>query len=187
MFAQTAHLVISLALLLGCSVAMAASEPPSDPPQVGQDYQDTINAAWDKAVTGDNPAMSCAALKGRVAGSGDTKAFKALFACNVEIPARYFHSYLDSVAAGEKSCMGFMREVMTKLSAMTISADVVMEMAETLEQAGDGEEAVASALGKTAGDALADSGMRQPKQLVKDRISSRTRQLCPDIANIVLD
>jgi len=186
MSAQSAHLVIALTLVLGCTAARAAGEAPSEPPQVGQDYQDTIDAAWDKAVAGDNPAMSCAALKGRVAGSEDTNAFKALFACNVDIPARYFHSYLDSVATGDKNCMGFMREVMTKLSAMTLSADAVMEMAETLEQGDDGEEAVAGALGKAAGSTVADSGMRQPKQLVKERIASRTQELCPDIANIVL-
>jgi hypothetical protein len=131
--------------------------------------------------------MTCAAVKGRVSGTSDPDAFRALFACNVDIPARYFDTFLDAVVAEETTCMDLMREVMTKLSAMTMSADVVVEMAESIEQGGETESAVVEALGAAAEDSMDDGGLKDPKRLVKDRIAERTRELCPDFSDIILD
>jgi hypothetical protein len=178
--------VFALILLIVFAVSASASDERSSPPEVGDAYQETIDTAWEKAAAGNDPSMTCAALKGRIAGTRDQDAFPALFACNVDIPARYFHTYLDTVAAGEKTCVGLMREVMTKLSAMTMSADVIVEMAEKIEQGDDSESAMAGALRGAAGDAINDDGLKDPKRLVKDRIAERTRKLCPDFADTIL-
>ncbi len=177
----------ALTLLLGFTAPGSANDEESKPPQVGDRYQASIETAWDKAGAGEDPSMTCASVKGRAVGTNDPNAFRALFACNVEIPARYFHTYLDGVAAGEKTCTDLMREVMTKLSAMTMSADVVVEMAESLEQGGDTESAVVDALGAAAEDAMKDGGLKDPKRLVKDRIAERTNELCPNFADIILE
>lgn len=178
--------VAASVLLLGITPSASAGDDAA-PPSVGESYQSAIDAAWEKAGAGDDPSMICARVKGRAVGTDDPHAFRALFACNVDIPARYFDTYLDKVAAGEKTCQDLMREVMTKLSAMTMSADVVVEMAERLEQGAETEAAVVDALGDAAEDSLGDGGLKNPKRLVKDRIAERTNELCPDFADIILD
>lgn len=177
---------IALTMLLGLASPVAAEDDLQPPPEVGEAYQDAVDTAWHEAGVGEDPSMTCARVKGRVAGTGDTDAFRALFACNVDIPARYFHAYLDQVEAGESTCQDLMREVMTKLTAMTMSADLVMEMADRIEEGEDTGSAVAGVIGAAAEGATEDGELKHPKRLVKDRIAERTRALCPDFASVIL-
>lgn len=186
MLERSSVVAIAVALLFGIAPTGSASDDQQHPPTVGEAYQEAIDTAWFTAVAGDDPTMICARMKGRVAGTGDTEAFRALFACNVDIPVRYFDTYLDQVEAGEHSCQDLMREAMTKLSAMTMSADLVMEMADRIEQGGDPESVVADAIGDAAAGATEDGGLKHPKRLIKDRIADRTQALCPDFASVIV-
>ena len=125
-------------------------------------------------------------MKGRIAGTGDSDAFRALFACNVDIPARYFNAYLDKVETGEKTCQDFMTHFMTRLSAMTMDAGKLLKMAEGLSADGNVDAAVVETLGVAAEDAMTEEGLKDPKRLIKDRLSDRTKQVCPDIAPYIL-
>jgi hypothetical protein len=90
------------------------------------------------------------------------------------------------VESGEKTCQNFMREFITKLSAMTMSTDSLQKMADSMADSGDAESAVTAALGSVAEEAMTEKGLEDPKRLVKNRLSERTRELCPDIAAVVL-
>lgn len=183
---RTTAIACVLSVVLGTSIALSAADERSAPPEVGERYQSSITTAWDEAGQGQDPSMTCARVKGRVAGTKDSQAFRALFACNVDIPVRYFNAYLDDVAAGERSCQDLMREVMTKLPAMTMSADMVIEMANDVEQGDDPEAAIVDALGDSATGATEDGELKHPKRLVKDRIAERTTELCPDFASVIV-
>jgi hypothetical protein len=122
----------------------------NDAPEVGDPYQQSIDRAWQEAVEGSDPSGTCAGVKGRTMNSTDVQAFRALFACNFDIPVRYFETYLDQVEAGKKPCQSYMVEVLTKLPAMTMSADALQEMADSLAASGDAEAAVTEALGSAS-------------------------------------
>jgi hypothetical protein len=87
-------------------------------PQVEERYQERVDEAWQEAFGGENPSATCAGLKGRAATSPEWSATRALEACNIDIPARYFLNYVDRVEAGEQTCIHLMTEVTTKLPAM---------------------------------------------------------------------
>ncbi len=179
-------LACALTLVIAALPSAWGETPPAAAPEVGDVYQEYIDTAWREAVDGENPTASCAAVKGRTMSSKDPAAFRALFACNVDIPVRYFETYLDQVESGEKTCQNFMREFITKLSAMTMSTDSLQKMAESMTDSGDAESAVTAALGSVAEEAMTEKGLEDPKRLVKNRLSERTRELCPDIAAVVL-
>lgn len=155
-------------------------------PEVGDLYQKSIDRAWEKAVEGSDPSGTCAGVKGRAMNAEETESFRALFACNVDIPVRYFETYLDQVEAGEKTCQNYMVEMMTKLPALTMSTDALQEMADSVAATGDSEGAVSSALGPAAEEAMTEDGLEDPKRLVKNRLEERTRELCPEFANVIL-
>ena len=115
----------------------------------------------------------------------DPTAFRGLFACNVNIPVRYFETYLDSVEAGDTTCQDFMTHFLTSLSAMTMYSSSLDEMAAKIETDG-GEEALAEALGPAADEAMTGDRLEDPKRLVKDRLAPRVVELCPDIAAYVV-
>lgn len=175
-----------LALLLTALPSVGADASESDAPEVGDLYQKSIDRAWQEAAEGKNPSSTCAAVKGRTMGSTDPSAFRALFACNVDIPTRYFETYLDQVEAGKKTCRDFMMEFMTKLSALTMSTDSLQQMADSMASSGDADSAVTEALGSVAEEAMNDTGFEDPKRLIKNRLSERTREVCPEIASVVL-
>ncbi len=175
----------SLALLLLPGHTILAAD--AEAPEVGDAYQSSIDRAWQKAVEGRDPSGTCAGVKGRTMNAQDAEAFQALFACNVDIPVRYFETYLDEVEAGAKDCQGFMVEVMTKLPAMTMSTDALNAMAESVAESGDAETAVSEALGPAAAEAMTETGLEDPKRLIKDRIDPRTRELCPQFADVILN
>jgi len=172
-------------------VSVSAGEStPVDGPQVGERYQETIDRAWEKAIAGEVPTYACAGLKGRTMSEKEPSAaaLRALLACNVDIPVRYFETYLDQVEAGEKTCMNFMTEMMTQLPAMTMSTDALWEMLESMEGSGDEETqaAAAEAITATAMDATADKGANDPKRIIKKRLTDRVNEVCPDVAGVVL-
>ena len=115
-------------------------------------------------------------------------ALRALLACNVDIPVRYFETYLDMVEAGEKTCMDYMREITTQLSAMTLSTDTLWEMVESVEESGDedAQAAATEALTAVTMDATADPGANDPKRIIKNRLTEKTNEVCPEIAGVVL-
>lgn len=179
-----------VALLWWWQGHVGLAQTPPGAPQVGEDYQETIDKAWGLAVAGEKPTNTCAAVKGRVIGKKDRSeaALRALLACNVEIPVRYFETYLDKVEAGEKTCINYMMEMTTQLPAMTMSTDTIWEMLESMEASGDEEaQAVATeALTDVAMDATADKDANDPKRIVKNRLTDRTQAICPEIASVVL-
>lgn len=159
----------------------------SGAPVVEDAFQDRIDEAWQEAVEGENPAYTCAGVKGRAATSERGSATRALAACNVDIPARYFLTYLDRVEAGEKTCRDLMMEIMTKLPSMTISTEGFRELAERGEGA-DTSDAAAVDAGAAilAGEAAAGGGVDDPEQMVKDRLREPVTAVCPDEASIIV-
>ena len=106
-FLRTLPVLVAVLVAGSLGSRVLGEIPAPGPPKVGDTYQEYIDAAWKEAVEGHNPTATCAGLKGRVMGTQDSSAFRALFACNVDIPVRYFETYLDSVEAGEKTCQNF--------------------------------------------------------------------------------
>ena len=88
------------------------------------DEQDPpADEAWRKAAAGENPASTCAGIKGRAAAfPNNLAAQRAAYVCGVDIPVRYFQTLLDQVEADEKSCSEYMMAIATQLGAMTISS-----------------------------------------------------------------
>lgn len=173
-------------MITGLAVATLAQPTAPGAPQVGDAYQKSIDRAWDKAVEGRNPLTTCAMLKGKVMGSTSPEAFRALFVCNVDVPVRYFESYLDQVEIGEKTCYNFLREITTQLPAMTTSTDSLQEMLDTMTVEGSDDAALTDALGDAAQEAMTETGLEDPKRLVKNRLAERIRALCPNEAEGIL-
>ena len=109
----------------------------------------------------------------------------ALLICGLEIPVRYYDAYLDQVESGQKTCMDYMVEMATKLTALTISTNVLKAAAENLPT-DDAEAAASALLQDTIRQTQGDSTSTDPKRIIKDRLAKRTRQLCPDFADVIL-
>lgn len=103
-----------------------AQTPADEAPDVGAEFQETIDRAWSEAADGTSSYGVCAGLKGSLHGriryQGDTelaaRAVPAVHACEVDVPVRYFQAYLDAVAAGEHSCTDFMSHVETEMGGI---------------------------------------------------------------------
>ncbi|HVS02644.1 MAG TPA: hypothetical protein VMT16_07740 [Thermoanaerobaculia bacterium] len=168
----------------------------SGAPRVEERYQSSIDRAWAKAVAGENPAFACAGLKGRAVGTkGVAEAGRALSVCNLDIPVRYFLTFLDQVEAGDKTCQQFATALMTQLPAMVMSTEGFEQLvaeSEAREAAGEemsDEEAQGAASGLLAGAAAegaTDRGESDPKKLIKAQIEPRVRAVCPDQVGYVL-
>jgi len=156
------------------------------PPDVGEAYQKSIDRAWERAAEGRNPMTTCAMLKGKVMGSDSREAFRALFVCNVDVPVRYFETYLERVESGEKTCYNFLREITTQLPAMTASTESLQKMADSMATNGENPSAVTEALGSTAEEVMTETGLEDPKRMVKNRLAERTREVCPAEADGIL-
>ena len=153
---------------------------------MGEAYQRDVDKAWERAVEGRNPMTACAMLKGKVMGSDSPEAFRALFVCNVDVPVRYFETYLDLVESGEKTCYSFLREITTQLPAMTTSTESLQKMADSVAASGENPSAVTEALGSAAEEVMTETGLEDPKRLVKNRLAERTREVCPTEAEGIL-
>lgn len=169
-------------------VTPVGAETP-EAPQVGEPYQEVIDKAWAKAMAGESPANTCAGIKGRTMHSmDDPVAQRALLACGLDIPVRYFDTVLDQVEAGEKTCIDYMTEMATQLTAMTISTDTLRKVAESLPEGDDAaaQEGAAEVLTSAAEEGMTEKGPDDPKRLIKDRLAERTRAICPEVASVVL-
>jgi hypothetical protein len=193
----------AMTLLLGCAALGipgtartapdgGAAAAAAEAPRVEPAYQKSIDRAWAKAVAGEPPGAACAGVKGRAVGTKNVAgAQAALDACNVDIPARYFETFLDRVDSGEKTCSDLMMQVLTQLPAMTMSTETFERMVEQGEGvAQDSTEAEtqatsagAAVLAAAAEDAVGES---DPRKRVKQRIEGRVRKACPDIADTIL-
>lgn len=154
-------------------------------PQVEERYQERVDEAWQEAVAGENPSATCAGLKGRAATSPVGSATRALEACNIDIPTRYFLTYVERVEAGEQTCMNLMTEVTTRLPAMTMSMDGFRDLAVEGAHQDTGEAAGAGAA-IIAGAAASGGGANDPRQMVMERIRDRVTQVCPEQAGMFL-
>lgn len=165
----------------------AAAPRVSGAPEVEESYQARIDEAWQEAVAGENPSITCAAVKGRATASEPGSAARAIEACNVDVPVRYFLTYVERIEAGEKTCNDLMMEVMTKLPAMTISTEGFRELARRGDEA-DTSDAAAVGAGAAilAGEAAAGGGVNDPRQVIKDRLRDRVTAVCPNEASIIL-
>ncbi|HET9581381.1 MAG TPA: hypothetical protein VFP76_01010 [Gemmatimonadota bacterium] len=159
----------------------------SGAPEVEERFQERIDEAWAEAVAGENPSTTCAAVKGRAVVAEPGAADRALAACNVDIPVRYFLTYLGRVESGEKSCMDFMTHMMTTLPAMTISTEGFRELAKSGDAA-DTSDAAAVGAGSAilAGEAAAGGGVGDPRAAVKERLRDHVTEVCPDQAPVIL-
>lgn len=159
----------------------------SGAPEVEERYQERIDEAWRKAVAGENPATTCAAVKGRATASEAGSASRAVEACNIDIPVRYFLTYVERVEAGQRTCMNLMTEVTTRLPAMTISTEPFRELARRGEEGEMSEaEAAGAATAILAGEAAAGGGANDPQRIVKDRLRDRVTAVCPNEAGLIL-
>jgi hypothetical protein len=163
----------------------ASATTATDAPRVEEAYQERIDEAWREAVAGENPAATCAGVKGRATAAPAGSATRALEACNVDIPARYFLAYVDRVEAGEQTCMSLMTEVMTKLPAMTISTEGFRDLAQQ-EGHMDESDAATSGAAMMAGAAASGSGANDPRQIVKERLRDRVTEVCPAEVGTIL-
>ena len=183
---RTPRIMAALWIITGLAGTALAQSSASGAPQVGDAYQKSIDRAWEKAVAGKNPMTTCAMLKGKVMGSDSPEAFRALFVCNVDVPVRYFETYLELVESGEKTCYNFLREITTQLPAMTTSTESLQKMADSVAASGENPSAVTEALGSAAEDVMTETGLEDPKRLVKNRLAERTREVCPAEADGIL-
>jgi len=165
--------------------ATASATTATDAPRVEEAYQERIDEAWREAVAGENPAATCAGVKGRAAAAPAGSAARALEACNIDIPARYFLAYVDRVKAGEKTCMNLMTEVMTKLSSMTMSMEGFRDLARPGGEM-DSSQAAAAGGAMIAGAASSGGGANDPRQVVKERLRERVTEVCPGEAGVIL-
>ncbi len=146
-------------------------------PQVEVEFQQTINEAWQKAVAGESPTIACARVKGRAAGAGGV-ADRALAACNVDVPVRYFEARLERVERGEATCIQLMTHILTQLPAMTVAVDGLADLA------GQGDAQATGAVAAALTGAVA--GGDEAQRLIKERLREPLSELCPEEASIVL-
>lgn len=113
-------------------------------------------------------------------GADGEAASRAVSACNVDIPVRYFQTYLERVEAGERTCLDLVMEVSTKLPAMTISLDAFPEIAERGGVSHASVDAVAE-----AGAVLAGRGSSE--SIVRDRLRHRISEICPKVETMLAE
>jgi hypothetical protein len=158
---------------------------PNGAPTVEQAYQGRVDEAWRKALAGENPASTCAGVKGRAVRATPGSADRALAACNVDIPTRYFLTLVGQVEDGEITCRELMVQVTTRLSSMTVSVEALGDLARESPGA-DTTGAAGAAAAVLTGEAAAGGGGGDPRQAVKDRLRSRVTEVCPGEAGLIL-
>lgn len=159
---------------------------PAGAPEVEPAYQERVDRAWSLATAGENPAATCAGVKGRAAAAPPGSADRALAACNHDIPVRYFLTSVERVRTGELSCLQLMVQVTTQRSAMTVSTESFSALAREGRGAGGDEAAAGAAAAVISGEAAAGGGVSDPRQAVKDRLRDPVREACPDEASLIL-
>ena len=163
------------------SPAQAGGETPEVEPR----FQERINRAWSQAVAGENPSATCAGVKGRAAAAQPGLADRALAACNLDIPLRYFLAVVDRVRAGELNCRQLMVQVTTQLPAMTVSTESFSALAREGSDT-EGGTAAGAAAAMLTGEAAAGGGVGDARQSVKDRLRAPVNEVCPAEAGLIL-
>jgi hypothetical protein len=118
--------VMLLTMAAAAGLPALAQTSAGEAPDVGAEFQAAIDEAWREAADGTSSFEACAAFKGslhgRIRSQGDTelttRAARAIQACEVDVPVRYFQTYLDAVAAGEYSCSDFLSHVETQMGGI---------------------------------------------------------------------
>lgn len=59
-------------------------------------------------------------------------------------------------------------------------------MADSVAASGENPSAVTEALGSAAEDVMTETGLEDPRRLVKNRLAERTREVCPAEADGIL-
>lgn len=160
---RTLPMILVLSALAGLPIL--AQNATDMAPDVGAEFQTAIDDAWREAADGTSSFKACAALKGslhgRIRSQGDTglpaRAAKAMQACEVDVPVRYFQTYLDAVVAGEHTCRDFMTHLQTQMGGIT-----------------------------TRPTTLEGMEPREPRPLVLTALAERIRKDCPAVAPFML-
>ncbi len=145
----------------------ASSEPQTFPPQVEPAHQGRIEDAWQRALAGGDPTNACAVLKSQLIVRGTAPGERALAACNIDVPVRYFQTQLARVQSGEASCEQVSMLMQSQLPALTMSLQRVREMVES-----DG------ASGDVSGGTAVDPA-NEASRIVKDRLYDLVVAICP--------
>lgn len=66
------------------------------------------------------------------------------------------------------------------------STDAMQGVIDSMAASGDTEAALTEALGSIAEEAMTEEGLQDPKRVIENRLDSRTRELCPDFADVIL-
>jgi hypothetical protein len=144
-----------------------SSEPQTTVPDVELMHRKQVEEAWEKALAGSDPTTACAIVKSQAAAAGAEAAARAVAACSVDIPVRYFHTQLAQVASGSRSCEQVMLSMQSQLPALTMSLASVRELTGS-----DKDDSDASSNPNDA--AAADA-----PQLVKERLYDAVVATCP--------
>jgi len=111
----------------GSGAPAATSAAVAGAPKVSESYQGVINDAWAEAVAGEYPGNTCAALSGRTLRvfrgqdeAAKAEAREAMEACGVAAGSRYYLTFLDKIAQGERTCQNLIFES-AKIGALLIS------------------------------------------------------------------
>ena len=158
--------IVMRTLLMMLFLSLALGQPAlAQAPDVGPEFQEEIDEALREVTEGVSPSRACAGLKGSVHGQiryqGQTDllatATPAIQACELEVPIRYFETYLDRVVAGEHSCIDFMSHFTTEMGAVNIR----MSSIEDIEP-------------------------KETEPLILKVLAERIRGDCPDVAQFML-
>ncbi len=145
----------------------ASSEPQTLPPEVESAHRSRIEDAWQRALAGSDPTNACAVLKSQLIVPGAAKAERALAACNVDVPVRYFQTQLARVQSGEATCEQVTMLMLSQLPALTMSLARVREMIGSDETSGS-----------VSGGAVVDPA-NDSLRIVKDRLYESVVATCP--------
>lgn len=153
------------------TASMSSSEPQVLPPQVEQAQQSRLDEAWQWALAGQDPTAICSVVKSQALMGNPPE--RALIACNVDVPVRFFQTQLQMVQRGETSCDAVVALMQGQLPAMTMSLERLGELVRSGAAPTDGG-ASARAIATLSPEASGDS-----RQIVKERLYDSIVAICP--------
>lgn len=143
----------------------ANGEPQLVAPAVEPAYQNRVENAWQRALAGSDPTNSCAVLKSQLTVRGAAPGPRALAACNVDVPVRYFHTLLERAQSGQTTCAQVSSVMLSQLPALTMSQARVREM-------------LGSDTGSSSNSGV-DEAASDSARMVKDRLYDAVVATCP--------
>lgn len=157
-------------------------------PEVEERYQELVNRAWRQASDGRSPATTCAGIRARASRAAAGSADRALAACDIDLPIRYYTVLIERVEAAGTTCTELMLDVTTSLRTMTTSVQGLSDLARQA-QAGDGTDTSAEAASVAASAVVigaAGAGETDARRAIIEAIRERVTSACPDEAPIML-